>query len=125
MKIKNITVGIKSPEEGLKEFSETVKAIQRGESPKKKEGLFFVDLEAMRKVLTSKRLQLLHIIRDKHPESIYALAQIVKRDLKNVRQDITLLSRMGLVSLSRKSAVRDRMTPMVGYDNLQLRIPVA
>ena len=124
MKIKNITIGLKSLQGSLKEFAQTIKNIQRGEVPKAaKEEVNFVSLEAMRKVLTPKRLELLHTIREKHPQSVYELAQIAKRDLKNVQQDIGLLSRIGLVSLSKKKVARERVMPVVDYDNLRLQIP--
>lgn len=125
MKVKNLTIGIKSVEESLKEFAQVVKTVQRGEIPKTaKEEVNFISLEAMRKVLTPKRLDLLHTIREKHPQSVYELAQMTKRDLKNVQQDISLLSRIGLVSLSRRMISRERVMPIVDYDHLSLQIPV-
>jgi len=125
MKIKNITIGIKSVKEGLHEFAGAVEAMRRGEPPcRKRDGVYFVSLEAMRKVLTPKRLELLHIIRESRPESIYALVQIAKRDLKNVQDDVSMLARVGLVSLSRAGTARKRIIPKVEYDRLQLQIPV-
>jgi predicted transcriptional regulator len=125
MKIKNITVGIKSVAESLKEFTQVVKNIRRGVVPKAtREEVNFVSLEAMRKVLTPKRLELIHTIREQHPQSVYELAQMAKRDLKNVQQDIGLLSRIGLVSLGKRSSAREPVVPIVDYDNLQLQIPV-
>jgi len=126
MKIKNITIGIKSLRQGLREFAQAIKNVQRGEIPKTaKEEVNFVSLEAMRKVLTPKRLELLHKIREQRPQSVYELAKVSNRDLKNVQQDIALLSRIGLVSLSKKKAARERVMPVVDYDNLRLLIPVA
>lgn len=126
MKVKNITIGIKTPEESLKEFAEVAKAAQHGHPPKRtKVGVFFVDLEAMRSVLTTQRLRLLGVIRAKHPGSVYELAKMVGRALKNVQEDVSMLSRIGLVSLSTKKMARNRIAPRVDYDRLQLQIPVA
>ena len=125
MKIKNITIGIQSLEEGLKEFSHAARSVQHGRATReKKEGVFFTSLEAMRKVLTPKRLELLHLIREKHPDSVYELARVSKRDLKNVQDDVAILSRIGLVSLTRTTQARRRVIPRVDYDRLQLQIPV-
>ena len=125
MKIKNITIGIKSPEEGLKKFTKTIKSIQSGHSPKgRKEASYFVDVEAFQSVLTLKRIELLHAIHEYKPGSIYELAQLVKRNLKNVQKDTTLLARMGLISLSKKNEVRNNVIPRVDYDRLQVQIPV-
>lgn len=124
MRVRNITVGIKSLRESLTEFGETVEAISRGEAVVKNEGVFFESLEAMRQVLTPKRLELLQVIRKKMPDSIYELAQITKRDLKNVQDDVGLLSRMGLISLTRAKTAKKRLIPRVGYDQLRLQIPM-
>jgi predicted transcriptional regulator len=125
MKVRNITVGIQPLEDGLSEFAHVVRSIQRGNTPKKiSEGVSFVSLEAMRKVLTPKRFALLYMIRQKSPDSVYELAQLVKRDLKNVQDDVAMLSRIGLLSLSRARSTRRRVVPRVDYDRLQLQIPL-
>lgn len=125
MKIKNITVGIKSLQQGLKEFAQTIKSLQQGKPSKRaKKGVYFTSVEAMRRVLTPKRLELLHTIREKHPDSVYELAHLSHRDLKNVQEDVSLLARIGLVSLSKTRTARERVIPRVDYDNLQLQIPV-
>lgn len=125
MKIKNITIGIQTLEEGLEAFSRAAKDIQRGTAPQKKEeGVYFTSLDAMRQVLTPRRVELLHAIREKKPGSIYALARMAGRDLKNVQDDVTLLARIGLVSLRRSNEARARVVPRVDYDRLQLQIPL-
>lgn len=126
MKVKNITIGIKGLEESLGELAEIAKATQQGHPPKHaKVGVYFVDLKAMRSALTPQRLRLLSVIREKHPASVYQLAKMVGRALKNVQDDVSLLSRIGLVSLSRRKTARNKITPRVDYDRLQLQIPVA
>lgn len=126
MKVKNIIIGIKSAKESLKEFAEVAKAARQGHPPKRaKVGVFFVDLEAMRSVLTPQRLRLLGVIRARHPGSVYELAKMIGRALKNVQDDVSMLSRIGLVSLSAKRMSRNRIAPRVDYDRLQLQIPVA
>lgn len=125
MKVRNITIGIQPLEDGLGEFSRVVRSIQHGRPPaKKREQVNFVSLDAMRKVLTPKRFELLHAIREKGPDSVYELAQLVKRDIKNVQVDVAMLSRIGLLSLSRARSARRRMVPRVEYDRLQLQIPI-
>lgn len=125
MKVKNVVVGIQSLEEGLKEFASTVEAARRGLPPREaKTGIYFINLNALRQVLTPKRLGLLHLIREKRPDSIYGLARAAKRDLKNVQDDVAMLARIGLVDLSRAKTPRDRVIPRVEYDRLQLQIPM-
>jgi predicted transcriptional regulator len=125
MKVKNIKIGIESLEKGLERFARVIEDAKVGRFPKKPiEGIYFESVEGMRKVLTPKRLNLLHMIRVKKPGSIYELAHLVKRDLKNVQDDVALLHRIGLLSLSRTRKARRRVVPHVNYDNLQLQIPV-
>lgn len=125
MKIKNITIGIQSLKTGLKQFTEAVKAIHHGKLPRMRhDGVYFTSVEAMRRILTPRRLELLHVIREKHPDSIYNLAQTTNRDLKNVQDDVTILSKTGLISLSRAKTARHSVIPRVDYDSLQLHIPV-
>ena len=78
----------------------------------------------MRKVLTEKRLELLHIIKEQQPDSVYELSKIVKRDLKNINSDLDLLRDIGLVSMSRARKGRERIIPRVNYDKIQLEIGV-
>ena len=123
MKIKSIT--IQSLEEGLQAFGQVARAIQRGHPPKTmRGGLSFSSLEVMRKVLTPKRLALLQVIRQDRPASIYALAKTTGRDLRNVQDDVAMLARLGLVSLSRGRHARAGVSPRVGYDQIRLDIPL-
>lgn len=125
MRIKNIVIGIQTLAEGFNEFSLAAGSIQRGRAPREeKEGVYFTSLEALRQVLTPRRLELLHEIRLKRPESIYELARMTGRQLKNVQNDVSILARIGLLSLSRPRQARARVVPRVEYDRLQLQIPL-
>ena len=125
MKVKNITIGIKSLKQSLKEFATAVEEIKKGNVKKSiKKGVYFVNLEAMRRVLTPKRLELLRMIREKHPKSFYELAHISNRDLKNVQEDVNLMARIGLVILHKAKISRKRVIPSVEYDSLNFHIPV-
>jgi predicted transcriptional regulator len=124
MKIKNVTIGIKSLDQNMKEILHVVKEAKHGRFPKTPlRGTYFISLEAMLSVLTTKRLELLKLIREKQPDSIYELAQLSGRHLKNIQEDISLLNRLDLVSLGRKSHARSKTTPRVDYDQLNLHIP--
>lgn len=125
MRTKCVKIEIKSVEQVLAQFVDVVHAIQRGHPPKKKiEGISFASLDAMRRILTPKRLELLHLIREKKPDSVYELAQLARRDIKNVQEDVSLLSRIDLITLRRAPGSRSRLVPRVEYDQLQLQIPV-
>ncbi len=68
----------------------------------RKTEVYFTSLEAVRALLTDKRMELLHLIRKHSPRSINQLAAIAGRDFKNVHTDIMLLKDYGLVQLSKR-----------------------
>jgi predicted transcriptional regulator len=60
--------------------------------------LTFLDLETLLAALTPKRLQLLRHVRHHQVPSIKALAVQLKRDYKNVHNDVEELSKLGLLA---------------------------
>ena len=117
-------IEVKSLEEGLKDFRATWKAVAAGKKVTPRKGTYFTSLEAARKVLTPKRLQLLRVIRRDHPNSVYQLAQLVGRDFKNVHADVQALAAYGLVSLKRTQAGRRTTAPRVPFSTIEFRIAV-
>jgi len=124
MKIRRLKVGVRPLEEGLQEFGGTLKALQTGKTLSKRRGVYFVSVEAMRRVLTPSRLTLLHLIRTRHPRSITALAKLIHRDFKNIHADLKLLADLGLVHLEPGAHLRDSVTPTVPYERIQFEIAV-
>lgn len=124
MKVKRLKVGVRPLAEGLREFGDTLKALRAGQKAPKRMGVFFVSVEAMRRVLTEPRLTLLHAIRTHHPRSIAELAKLARRDFKNVRADVKILSDLGLVELKTGPRVRDAVALTVPYRYIQFEIAV-
>jgi len=124
MKVKKIDIGIKGLKESLKDFAETWKKLEAGKKVKKEEGIYFDSIDTMRAVLTNKRLQILKVIREQKPSSVYELAKILRRDLKNINQDLKLLSDIGLVTLEKTETDKKRVIPHVDYSKILLEIPV-
>lgn len=124
MKVKRIKIEIRPTTQTLEKARETMKKVMKGEEVKKVKGLYFEDLESMRKVLTPKRLELLHQIKENSPSSLYELAKQLNRDLKNVTQDLEYLERLDLVKLKKTLQGRGKTIPLVGYDKILLEIDV-
>jgi predicted transcriptional regulator len=124
MKVKKINIGIKGLKESLKDFADTWKALERGNNIKKQEGIYFDSIDAMKAVLTNHRLLILKTIREYKPKSVYELAKILRRDLKNVRQDLRLLSEVGLVIFKETETDKRRIMPEVNYAKILLEIQV-
>ena len=126
MKVKNVVIGIKSIKEVLDNAKDVMERLERGGKVKKrKPGIYFESLDVMRKAITRERLKILKVIKEKHPASIYELAKMLNRNLKNVSDDVHYLAELGLIELEKgKSNGREKTTPIVGYDKILLEIPV-
>ena len=125
MKVKNVTIRIKSLEDIFNEAKDVMKKLERGGKKKKHEGISFESLDSMRKVLTEERLRILKTIKKDHPQSIYALAKMLHRDIKNTFDDVQFLAKMGLIELKKAKEGREKTTPIVKYDKILLEIPVS
>ena len=122
MKVRKLKIGIRDFDETLDEAAETARAAAAGKRVKAKgQRLFFTSPEALRRFLTPKKIELIRLIRKRHPNSINELATLAHRDFKRVYQDIRSLTDAGLVDLTRKGG--RKTTPRVA-DELHLEIVV-
>jgi len=124
MRVKNIRTAIKDEKEILEEVKDVWGKLERGEKVKKHQAIYFESLDVMRKVLTEERLKIVKAIRKNHPASIYELAKILRRDVKNTFDDVQFLAQAGLVELKRTKDIREKTTPKVDYDKIVLEISV-
>jgi predicted transcriptional regulator len=124
MRVKNIRVAIKGEKELFDEVKDVWGKLERGEKVRRHQAIYFESLDAMRKVLTEERLKIVKAIRKNHPASIYELAKILRRDVKNTFDDVQFLARAGLVELKKTKDIREKTAPMVDYDKIVLEISV-
>jgi len=126
MKVKKLVIDIKSLKEVLQNVAKTIKDIEQGKSVRPQpETINFVSLEAARNFFTPKRIELLTLIHHQEPRSIYELAKMANRHLKNVQDDVAILVRVGLIGLEKKKESRGRNVPKVDYDKLDIRFRIA
>ena len=99
--------------------------MRAGKRVKPQEVIGFTSLEAARNFLTRQRLALLRAIRTHHPHSIYDLAKTVKRNLKNVQEDVRILERHGLVRITKRPRGKNKVrVPEVPFEEIALRIAI-
>ena len=123
--MKTVTFTIEPFTESLNRFRETFKALQAGRRIEPREIVGFTSLEAARNFLTRERLGLLHTIRSRHPGSIYELAKMAGRDLKNVQEDVRILEQHGLVRIAKRPrGSRNAKVPRVPFDEIALKIAI-
>lgn len=121
MRIKRVRIGIKDMTRAMDDFVRTAHAVEHGEKIKKTAGVYFTSLEAFRKVLTVRRMNLLHLIREAKPASLHELARLAQRNIKNVSDDVKYLAQVGLVEVKDSEK---KILALVNYDKILLEIAV-
>jgi predicted transcriptional regulator len=86
--------------------------------------VYFESVDAMRAVLTEERVNLLKAIKAKKPKSIYELAKVTGRNLKNVSQDVNRLAELGLIDLKKSGDPRRSKKPVLLADRIQVEINI-
>jgi len=85
----------------------------------------FSDIKLLRNLLSNEKSRILYTLKNKNPRSIYALAKILKRDFKSVREDIKVLERFGFVDFhAEKTGKRESLKPVLVIDKLQIVINI-
>ncbi|MFZ5954979.1 MAG: hypothetical protein ACOYT4_01010 [Nanoarchaeota archaeon] len=85
----------------------------------------FSDISLLRKLLSNEKSRILHIIKNEKISSIYALAKMLDRDLKSVRQDLKLLERFGFIGYyAQKTGKRQCLIPYLMIDSLKISVNI-
>lgn len=126
MKVRNVTIGVKDVKDVLGEAKDVMERLERGEKvPRKKPGVYFDTLETMRKAITEERVRIIRVIRLRRPASVYELAKMLHRNIKNVSDDVRYLAQLGLIELERvRTDGREKTVPKVNYEKIRLEIAV-
>ena len=89
----------------------------------KKKGIYFESLTAVRKILTDNRLDVWRAVRDKKPESITHLAEILGRGFRTVHRDVMLLKELGMIKLVEGPGKRGNVQLLISLcDELVLEV---
>ncbi|MCL6500472.1 MAG: HTH domain-containing protein [Candidatus Pacearchaeota archaeon] len=84
-------------------------------------------VKQFRQLLSDEKARILHVLRAQKPKSLYALAKMLDRDFKAVRQDIKLLEKFGLIRLVSefdKKTRKRRLRPVLDINTLYVRVEV-
>ena len=111
--MKTLEIQIKSREQADKEFASVFNKARSGKNVSLQKGVYFTSLEAVRNLLTEKRLELLHLIRQHSPKSISEIAKISGRDFKNVHTDLKILQGYGLVEINVTKKVKKPLSQRI------------
>lgn len=100
------TIGIKSRKDFMDDVKRDWMAIDRGEQvagPVTK--IYFESAEALSRVITKQRHNLLQVLHVNGGISIRGLAALLGRDYKNVHQDVKILEDAGLIERDSKGHI--------------------
>src|ERR1700684_236289 len=111
-----ITVGGVMEEEASRRFVNAWHRAERGERFQERH-LAFESWDALARVLTGKRMELLHYVRRHEVASIRALAKALGRDYSNVHADVQTLAAVGLLDASDGGVRAD-------YDAIETKIAI-
>jgi len=85
----------------------------------------FSDIKLLRNLLTNQKAKILYALKSENPKSIYALAKLLGRDFKSVREDIKVLERFGFIEFQiEKTGKRESLMPVLTIDKLQIIINI-
>jgi predicted transcriptional regulator len=102
----NRTIGIKSKREFFGELERDWMAIDKGKkAPEPIHRVFFESAEVLSRVITRQRHNLLKVLHADGPLTVRTLAALLKRDYKNVYEDVKILEESGLIVRDSKKHV--------------------
>jgi predicted transcriptional regulator len=111
-----ITVGGATEEEASRRFVDAWHRAERGETFHERH-LAFESWDALARVMTSKRMELLRYVRRHKVSSVRALAKALGRDYSNVHADVRALTAAGLLNASDGGVQAD-------YDVIETKIAI-
>ena len=85
----------------------------------------FSEISVVRHLLSNEKAKIIHTIKAKNPNSVYALAKSLGRKFKAVRKDLSVLEHFGIVKLVKvknKNNNRESLRPVLSLDALQINI---
>ena len=116
MKDVKVSVGGAIEKEASQRFVDAWHRAERGEKFKERH-LAFESWDALARVLTGKRMELLRYVRRNEVSSIRSLAKALRRDYSNVHADVQALADAGLIDTSSKGVRAE-------YDAIETRIAI-
>ena len=111
-----ITVGRTMEEEASRRFVNAWHRAERGETFHERH-LAFESWDALARVMTGKRMELLHYVRRHKVNSVRALAKGLGRDYSNVHADVQALTAAGLLDTAGGGVRAD-------YDVIETKIAI-
>lgn len=111
-----ITVGGAFEKEAAQRFADAWRRAERGDAFRERH-LAFESWEALARILTAKRMELLRYVHRNPVPSVRALAKALGRDYSNVHADVQALTAAGLLDAEEGGLRAD-------YDSIETKIAI-
>lgn len=87
--------------------------------------LFFDSVSSFRNFMTLQKLEILALIANDQPKSVYDLTQMLDRGLAAVQKDCQMLERLGFIFLKKQDTRRGNLKPLLvfDYDRIIVHLP--
>ena len=124
MKItKALIISFKNLDELKEELLEVFKT--RIPKVQPKNTIYFDNINSFRGFMTFQKIEILSIIANIKPKSIYELAQILERSLAPVQKDCHILERTGFIKFQKEKGGRGSIKPTLrfNYDRIIIKLP--
>ena len=115
-----LVVTVKSSSEFHDDVADGIEALDRGETIDAVPTLSFSSYDELMATLTPRVLDLIEAIRHEEPASINETARVVKRDVKNVHEELSQLAQLGIIFFEEDG---QRKRPVVWFDELVISLP--
>lgn len=78
--------------------------------------IYFDSVDGFRRFMTIQKLELLTVIANQKPKSIYELAKIVDRDFPAVQKDCVSLAAVGFIKWIERKSGRQQKKPILSFN---------
>jgi len=104
---------------GKEILPEKLKDAMAGKGKIQSNVIYFNDLAMMYKFLSPARAEILSVVKNEQPKSIYELAQKMGKDQGYISKEVKYLSSFGVIDLIQdKSSSRQKLIPVLKFDRI-------
>ncbi|NCB43487.1 MAG: hypothetical protein EOM59_12845 [Clostridia bacterium] len=100
-----LQVNVESLADGLDRAVKVMESLEQGQKVEKQESIGFSNVANMLALFTPKRWELIETLSSSEGMSINALANLLKRNYKNVHTDVSALIEWGILQKNEKNRV--------------------
>jgi len=115
-----LVVTVTPPDEFHDHVTDGIESLEQGDTVDAPPTLSFTSYDELMETLTSRVLELIEAVRRDEPSSINETARIVDRDVKNVHEELSRLSQLGIIFFEEDGQSK---RPVVWFDELVINLP--